>query len=281
MTQRFSIVIFIVVCVLVALGVAMPGAAMPVRQTTELVPNAQFSSSDMSGWTGDYGSCVEPPGWLDEAFFPEPGEYFGLATVSEDCLSYGIWWQSDFNIPAEYVGLSYTAQYSGYSHCVAGEGGVEIYDGANYLLVDDWAGNGFFGSTNSGVLTNSGVGYAAFYADPSCSMLDQLWIDFLSLTVNVPTPTPTVTPTATATPTVTPTVTATPTLTPTITTTPTATLGPTGVTIYTIDLPSGGQGELYMSATAGDVLVTIGTIGLGGVTLFYVLYRMAFHASRR
>lgn len=280
--MRFRIVILIVVCVLlVALGVAMPGAAMPVRQTTELVPNAQFSSSDMSGWTGDYGSCVEPPTWLDEAFFPEPGEYFGLATVVEDCLGNGIWWQADLTIPVEYVGLTYYIDFFGYSHCAGAAYGVEVYDGTNYLLADDSSGAGFINFSNSGVLANSGSGYAAFYADPSCSLDEQLWIDYFSFVVDVPTPTPTITPTATATPTMTPTVTATPTTTPTATVTPTATLEPTGVTIYTVDLPSGGQGELYMSATAGDVFVTIGTIGLGGITLFYVLYRLAWNASRR
>lgn len=275
--MRFRIVILIV-CVLVALGVAMPGAAMPVRQTTELVPNAQFSSSDMSGWSGEYGMCDDPPDWDSEAIYPVVDTYFGLATVSEMCLDNEIWWQVDIVIPAEYVGLNYSIDIFGYSHCAGAEYGIEVFDGTDYLIADEGAGSGFFNFNSSGVLTNYGTAFAAFYG-LTCPAYAELWLDYFSFTVDVPTPTPT--PTATPTTTVTPTATSTPTLTPTVTVTPTATLEPTGVTIYTVDLPSGGRGELYMSATAGDVFVAIAAIGLGGVSLFYVLYRLAYNASRR
>lgn len=265
--MRFRIVILIIVCVLVALGVAMPGAAMPVRQTTELVPNAQFSSSDMSGWSGEYGMCDDPPHWYSDV-----GTYFGLATVSEMCLDNQIWWQVDIVIPAEYVGLNYSIDIFGYSHCAGAEYGIEVFDGTDYLIADELAGSGFFNFNSSGVLTNYGTAFAAFYGS-TCPAYAELWLDYFSFTVDVPTPTPT--PTATATPTLTPTVTATPTLTPTVT------LEPTGVTVHTLELPSGGQWQLHMSLTAGDVFVTVSVLGLGAVTLFYVLYRLAYNASRR
>lgn len=90
---------------------------------------------------------------------------------------------------------------------------------------------------------------------------------------NTPTATYTPGPTATPTLTITPTATYTPgpTATPTITPTVTATGEPTSITIYTIDLPSGGVGQLIMSMTAGEVILAFSIIALFILNLFLLL----------
>lgn len=278
MTQRFSIVVLIVVCVLFALGVAMPGAAMPMVQppySEELFSNATFDD-DVSGWGYSEGDCQEPPFWLVSHL-----TYTGLLHTSEDCATVYIVIDQTGVIPPEYNGQTFYVEARGWMPCANVT--MDFYYPGGFLTDSQASGTGILVLNGSDTFDLSGGNEYSIWLslDQGCGY-DESWFDYISLTADAgSTPTPTITPTATATPTLTPTVTATPTITPTVTVTPTATLGPTGVTIYTIDLPSGGQGELYMSATAGDVLVTIGTIGLGGVTLFYVLYRMAFHASRR
>lgn len=284
--MRFRIVILIV-CVLVALGVAMPGAAMPMMQT-QIINNPEFASN-VTGWEVDFGDdCGEYPVWLDQSFVPDD-EYFGLAIPDDNCVGLFSGFAQSVDVSA-YEGWDYEITVFGYSDC----------NRTLYLLLDD----GLSGQSD----TNTAAGYhnlsvsgtvdttwlsnylvTVQWSIAGCAAADETWVDYVRFTVyeplatETPTPTftPTITPTATATPTLTPTVTATPTITPTVTVTPTATLEPTGVTIYTVDLPSGGRGELYMSATAGDVFVAIAAIGLGGVSLFYVLYRLAYNASRR
>lgn len=100
--------------------------------------------------------------------------------------------------------------------------------------------------------------------------------------------TPTATLTATATPTVTPTATATPTLTPTATPLPTMTPTPAPTptpaitnTLYTVQLPSGGQGVIELKATVGDLMVAAGVALLSGLWLFDQLRRLAQGARAR
>lgn len=56
--------------------------------------------------------------------------------------------------------------------------------------------------------------------------------------------------------------------------------GPLGYA-YEVDLPSGETGYVEMYAIAGDVVNVAATMGVGAVILFYVLYRLAYNASRR
>lgn len=95
-----------------------------------------------------------------------------------------------------------------------------------------------------------------------------------------PSPTPTDTPMPTDTPTPHPTLTPTPG--PTATPTPTVTPGPTlPVTVYDVELPSGANAQIVMTATAGDLLETMIVAALLAVIGFDLLRRIAHMMAKR
>lgn len=282
MKQKFNFVMLFFAMLVVGSLVVMPtGRAMPLRQSgLEILLNPGFDS-DVSNWSyAPNSACFEPPEWLSTS-----GGYNGLAVSPVLCLSgyyVGVFQSVDLT---GYEGLGFDVTTTVSSAC----------NGEAYLMVESPAGgwtdsepivSGVMELSVSDVVVDTSDDWTVEVVISSCTNQDEAWIDEVSFLVDVPptetpTPTETATPTLTPTATITPTATATPTLTPTVTPTPTATLEPTGVTIYTVDLPSGGRGELYMTATAGEVFTTTAILGMGVVTLFYVLYRMAYNASRR
>jgi hypothetical protein len=264
-------VILIVAGVLVALVIVMPSAptaAKPAAQTVELLSNPGFDT-DLSGWTYNpaNSNCPGAPVWSTP----------GVAYL--DCDGFGDmygWFSSLFEIPAGLVGETITVSWDILSQPFLNDQILIIAPGSSTVASwfnpgeTYWLSSGTFEPATSG--TYEIVGLSGGYG----------FYDYISVVApDVPAETPTATPTNTLTPTATATPTLTPTVTATATATPTATLEPTGVTIYTVDLPSGGRGELYMSVTAGDVFVTVAAAALGATTLFYVLYRLAYNASRR
>lgn len=80
------------------------------------------------------------------------------------------------------------------------------------------------------------------------------------------TPTPSPSPTVTATPTPTATATPGPTATPTPTMTPTP-----GPKVVSVDLPTGGRGEVVYTIAAGDVVIAVGIVILATLHLFELL----------
>lgn len=79
-----------------------------------------------------------------------------------------------------------------------------------------------------------------------------------------------------ATPTPTPTITSTPTETPTPTNTPTP-----GALVYSVPLPSGGNGQVEMSASAGELIAGSVGILLAALVIFYLVRDMAFMGVKK
>lgn len=83
-------------------------------------------------------------------------------------------------------------------------------------------------------------------------------------------------------PTATPTITSTPTETPTPTNTPVPTNTPTpGPLVYTVPLPSGGNGQVMMSASAGELIAGGVGVLLATLVIFYLVRDMAFMGVKK
>lgn len=77
--------------------------------------------------------------------------------------------------------------------------------------------------------------------------------------------------------------TATPTYTPTAspTATPTATPDPTAITLYEVDLPSGGRAVVSMEMSAGEILILGGMLLLSALTLFTLARDLGHMVSKK
>lgn len=221
------------------------------------VLNGGFESGDFSDWNVVSGSPLVDGGTSNGG-------------------SYSAYFQSD-GVIEQNLSVVFGANYTGYVYFLSGTGAVmeieyinadtdavyassELPDGATW---DEITTNFTTASENLLIRISHVSGNDGFVDDVSISL--------------VATPTPSSTPTNTPTPSVTPT----PSLTPTPTNTPVATPTPTQppTAVYFVDLPSGQTATVYMTATAGDIMVSVLVLSLTTLLTFLTIWFFAQRTS--
>jgi len=239
MKPRFVVIMFLVLAFL-GLFISGLGSSSPVySQGSQLLTNSEFSGN-VTGWEASWSDdCGEYPNWLDEAFLPEPGEYFGLAIPNENCIGLINGFVQSFYVSG-HVGWSYELDVFAYSDCNL-TSTLTLGDLGLFPYTND-SGVGFHNLTISGViLDDSAPWYVDFTWSGSCAFPDETWVDYVRFTVFEPTPTPEPTSTNTPEPTSTNTPEPPPTNTPEPTSTNTPEPFPTATpTITPTPSPGGG-----------------------------------------